>query len=128
MTMLDRPTADKFDSREINRKAVASWSTVYHMLVDLRGFPNGDIRRLNPADAPLDPNKGRQQDGPRLLTLSGPSPYGIDGGPGAWVCRGNGASGPDVISMIEYLSGGADRRICADYLKSLTDRLVELPV
>jgi hypothetical protein len=23
--MLDRPTADKFDSREINRKAVASW-------------------------------------------------------------------------------------------------------
>jgi hypothetical protein len=116
-----------FDARSVNRKAVALWGTVFHMLIDLRGFPSGEIRALNPANAPLDPNRGRQQHGPRLVEFSGPDCREDDGGPGGWVCRGNGASGPDCISLVQYLSGGCDRRVAGDYLKSVTDGLVELP-
>jgi hypothetical protein len=99
------------------------WQTVYHMLVDLRGFPSAEIRALNPANAPLDPNRGRQQTGPRLVEFSGPDYREDDGGPGGWVCRGNGASGPDCISLVQYLSGGCDRRVAADYLGRLVDRI-----
>jgi hypothetical protein len=116
-----------YDERAINRACIKHWATVYHMLVDLRGFPSGEIRALLPSNAPLDPNRGRQQTGPRIVELSGPDYREDDGGPGGWVCRGNGASGPDCISLVQYLSGGCDRRVAGDYLKSLTDRLVELP-
>lgn len=118
-----RPPAEKFDARSINRKAVAAWAVIYHLLVDLRGFPSGEIRALNPANAPRDPNKGRPQDGPRLTEFSGPDYREEDGGPGGWVCRGNGASGPDAISLVQYLAGGCDRRVAADYLGRLVDRI-----
>jgi hypothetical protein len=96
---LDRAS---FEARSVNRACVKHWGTVFHMLVDLRGFPSGEIRALNPANAPRDPNKGRPQDGPRLTEFSGPDYREDDGGPGGWVCRGNGASGPDCISLVQY--------------------------
>jgi hypothetical protein len=82
------PPADKFDARSINRKAVAAWPILFHMLVDIRGFPNGDIWALNPANPPIDPNR-RRQDGPRLVAFSGVNYWeNEDGsGPGAWTNR-----------------------------------------
>jgi hypothetical protein len=103
--MLDKPTAaDKFDAREINRKAVKHWSTLYHCLVDMHFRPLGDIRRLNPASAPLDPNKARPHGLPQLSEFSGVNHWPNDdgSGPGSWVCRSNGASGPDVISLLHF--------------------------
>jgi hypothetical protein len=124
-----RPPADKFDTRSVNRKAVQHWGTVYHLLVDLRGFPSGEIRALNSANPPLDPNKGRQQTGPRLTEFGGVSffPNEDGSGPGAWHCRGNGARGKDIVELVQFLAGGCERRLAADYLKRLTDRLVEMP-
>jgi hypothetical protein len=124
-----RPPADKFDARSINRAAVKSFPTLFHYLVDLKGFPGGDIRRLNPALKPIDPNRARPADQRRLTEFSGCSPWdNEDGsGPGAWHSRATGASGRDVISLIQWLATDCDRRVAADYLKSLCDRMVELP-
>jgi hypothetical protein len=61
---------------------------------------------------------------PQLREMRGPSPYEDDGGPGAWRDLGTGKSGKDLISLIEYLSNGADRRACADFLSRLCDRMV----
>jgi hypothetical protein len=123
------PPADKFDARSINRAAVKHFSVIFHMLVDLRGFPGGDIRRLNPALMPIDPNHARPADQRRLTEFSGLTPWeNEDGsGPGAWYSRATGASGRDVISLIQWLATDCERRVAADYLKSLTDRCVELP-
>jgi hypothetical protein len=99
---------------------------LYHYLVGMHGRPGGEIRALNPANAPLDPNRARPHGLPQLKEFRGPSPYDTDGSVGSWVDVGTGAPGKDVISLIEYLSGGADRRICADYLGRLVDRLVEV--
>ena len=125
--MLDRPS-DPFDARAINRKAVRGFSILYHCLVDMRGRPLGAVRALNPANAPLDPNKARPHGEPRLSEFSGVNHWeNKDGsGPGSWFCASNGASGPDVISLVQYLAGGCDRRVAADFLKGLTDRLVEI--
>jgi hypothetical protein len=120
--------AEKFDAREINRKAVKHWSTLRHMLVDMHGRPNGEIRALNPANKPLDPGKARPHGLPQLKEFRGPSPYEVDGGPGSWQDVGTGASGNDVISLIEYLSGGASRRVCAGWLSDLLDRIVIVKV
>jgi hypothetical protein len=96
--MLDKPS---FDAREINRKAVKHWSTLYHFLVDMRGRALGEVRGLNPANAPLDPNRARPVGEPRLSEFSGVSHWENDdgSGPGSWVCRSNGASGRDVIEL-----------------------------
>jgi hypothetical protein len=126
--VVDKPTAaDKFDARSINRAACKNFHILYHMIADLRGFPNGEIWRLNPSNPQIDPSRGRRQDGPRLACFSGVDHWNEDG-PGAWECRGNGASGRDCISLIQYLSNGCERRVAADYLKSLVDRIVEVPV
>jgi hypothetical protein len=121
-----RPPADKFDARAVNRAAIAAWPLLFHMLVDLRGYPGGDIRRLNPSLAPIDPNKPRPADQRRLTEFSGCSPWeNEDGsGPGAWNSRASGASGKDVVSLIQWLATDCERRVAADYLKSLCDRIV----
>jgi hypothetical protein len=101
-----------FDARKINRKAVKHWATLRHMMVDMHGRPGGEIRALNPANAPLEPGRARPHGLPQLREMRGPSPYEVDGsGPGDWVDLGTGARGRDVIDLIIYLSGGADRRL-----------------
>jgi hypothetical protein len=121
-----RPPAEKFDARAINRKAVAAWPILFHMLVDLRGSPSGEIRALNPSLAPIDPNRARPADQRRLTEFSGVSHWeNADGsGPGAWHTRApGGGGGKDVISLIQWLATDCDRRVAADYLKSLCDRI-----
>jgi hypothetical protein len=62
-----------------------------------------------------------------VTELSGPSPWeNSDGsGPGHWECRSNGKSGPNFISLVEYL-GQCDRKTATNWLRHLTDRLVEV--
>jgi hypothetical protein len=124
------PAKPGFDARSVNRAAVANWQTIYHHLVGLDGRPVGDILRLDPNYVPRDPGRARPPGERRISEMSGPSPYANEdgSGPGAWVMRGNGANGPDVISLIQWLARDCDRRVAADFLKSLTDRLVEVPV
>jgi hypothetical protein len=125
--MLDRP-AQTFDARAINRKAVKHWSALYHCLVDMHGRALRDVRALNHANAPVEPGRPRPHAEPKLIELMGPSPWPNDdgSGPGSWVSRGNGAHGPDVVSLVQHLAGGCDYRVAADFLKSLTDRIVEI--
>jgi hypothetical protein len=125
-TTPDRPTADKFDAREINRKAVKHWSILYWCLVDFRGRPLGEIRALNPANEPLVPGGVRPRGLPQLTEFSGVSHWeNADGsGPGSWHCRSTGASGPDAISVVQFLAGeGCERRVAADFLRRLVDRI-----
>ena len=107
--MLDRPAADKFDSRQINRDAVRLWPVIRDHIVGLNGRPVGDVLRLSPNYVPQDPGRARPPGSPQLREMRGPSPYEIDGGPGEWIDVGTGKGGPDVISLIEYL-GQCDRR------------------
>jgi hypothetical protein len=47
--MLDRVTvADKYDARELSRRAVKVWPTLRNLIVGMNGRPNGEIWRLNP--------------------------------------------------------------------------------
>jgi hypothetical protein len=118
--MLDKP----FDCREINRRAVSLWGSLRSHLVGLDGRPVGDIIRLREDATIPEPGRARKPGGPQLREFRGPSPYEDNGGPGAWHDVGTGQSGPDVVSLLEYLSGGADRRTCADFLSRLCDRMV----
>jgi len=115
--MFDRPST--FDAREVNRRAVKHWPVVHNMLVDMHGRPLGDVMRLGNPALFIDPNK-RRPEGPRLVELRGPSPVNF-----SWCCLGNGAKGDDVIDLVAYL-GGCDRRTAGEFLKGLTDRLVEV--
>jgi hypothetical protein len=120
------PVLDKagLDRREINRKAVKHFSTVRHMLADHRG--KSLIMFLGPNYKPNPENYVRYGE-PRLAEFNGCSPWpNEDGsGPGAWQNRSTGHSGKDVISLVEYL-GQCDRKKATDFLRDLTDRLVEL--
>jgi hypothetical protein len=117
--MLDRPA--KYDAREINRKARKYFVLLHSAIADLHGRPTQEIRRLaNPSFAD-DPSRRRQPGGPQLSMFSGP---GIDG---EWCCRGNGASGKDLVSLIQYLSGGCEYRVAADWLSDFVNRIVEVP-
>jgi hypothetical protein len=123
--MLDKPTPT-FDCRAICRKTVQHWGVIRFLILDLHGRAVGEVRALNPANAPIEPGKARPRNEPQFKEFRGPSPYEKDGAVGAWLDGGTGASGPDAVSIIEYLSGGCDRRVAADYLKRLTDRMVEV--
>lgn len=114
--MLDRAG---LDSREINRRAVKYWPTIYNMLVTWHGLPLGEVQRLGNPNLVIDPNK-RRPNGPRLIELRGPSPVNF-----SWHCLGNGAKGDDVIDLVAYL-GECDRRTAAEFLRDLTDRFVEI--
>jgi hypothetical protein len=117
--MLDKPST--FDAREVNRKALKHWSVLAHMIYDFNGRALGEIAQLNENYVQQDPGR-RRQAGPRLIELRGPSSW--DGG--SWHCLGgDGARGDDVISLVQYL-GECDYRTAADFLKNLTDRLVEI--
>lgn len=63
-----------FDAREINRKAVANWQTIFHHLVGLDGRAVGDILRLDPNYVPRDPGRARPPGERRISGLSGPEP------------------------------------------------------
>lgn len=122
--MLDRPA--KFDEREINRRAVRLWPVLRDHIVGLSGRPVGAICRLNPNYVERDPSRARAPGSPQLREFRGPSPHEIDGGPGEWRDLGTGQGGPDLISLIEYL-GSTDRRTASDFLRSLCERMVEIP-
>jgi hypothetical protein len=122
--MLDRPTADKFDARQINRDAVRLWPVIRDHIVGLNGRPVGDVIRLNPANVLPEPGRARPPGSPQLKEFRGPSSYELDGGPGAWRDVGTGASGRDLVSLIQHLSGGCDHRAAADFLSRLCDRMV----
>ena len=117
--MLDRlTTPDRIDFRALNAKAIKHWDILFFMLVDLHGHPTGEVQRLGNAGIVINPERPRS-DGPRLLEFRGP------GREGSWHCLGNGASGSDIVSLVEYLSE-CSRPVAADFLKRLTDRIVEI--
>jgi hypothetical protein len=124
--MLDRPNSG-FDCRAVNRAAVALWPVIRDHIVGLNGRPLGDVIRLNPANVLPEPGRVRPHNSPQLREFRGPSPHESAGGPGAWQDLGTGASGPDLVSLIQHLSGGCDHRVGADFLSRLCDRMVVLP-
>ena len=119
--VLDKAALDR---RDVNRKAVKHWATIRNMLIDQRGFSM--IRDLSPGYVAQPNGRIRGQEGPRVAMLRGPSPYEDGGSVGAWNDLESGNRGADVISLVEFL-GECDRKKATDFLKSLTDRLVELP-
>jgi hypothetical protein len=125
-TVAPAPVLDKaaIDRREINRRAVKYWqSTIHSMIFDWHGRPLG-LSRINPNFKPNP--EGYVRYGERKLTeFSGlDHRENADGsGPGAWYSRASGASGHDVISLIEHY-GECDRKTATTFLKELTDRCV----
>jgi hypothetical protein len=119
--MLDRPsTVIGRSEYDINAKAVRYWSLIFHECFDLRGRPLACVVRLGNPDAIIDVNK-RRPDGPRLVHFQGP---GITG---SWSNLGPpGASGTDLLELIQWASGGCDRRVAGDFLRSLCDRIVSV--
>jgi hypothetical protein len=118
LALLDRPTTpDRLDYRAINAKALKHWPAIKDLVMDWHGRAVGEVARLNPAYVATDPSK-RRSDGPRLVELRGPSVH--DGG--SWHSLANGASGPDVISLIEFLSQ-APRPVAAEWLGRIVDRI-----
>jgi hypothetical protein len=122
-----KTAADKFDCRAVNRRAVALWPHLRAHIVGIKGQPLGDVLRLNPNYVERDPGRARPAGGPQLKEFRGPGSDERDGGPGAWRDIGTGEGGPDLVSLIQYLSNGCERRVAADFLKSLCDRMVVIP-
>jgi hypothetical protein len=114
------------DVRAITRKALKHWPVVYNQLVEMHGWPIGGVAALNPNYKPSPNGRIRGAIGPRLVGFRGPD-YREET-LGAWHCLDNGASGGSLVELIQYLSGGCDRRIATDYLRNLVDRIVEVPV
>jgi hypothetical protein len=111
------PVLDKagLDRRRVNRLACKHFSLLYATICDRYG--RSLIRDIGPGFRPNPDGRVDIRDAlPRLLGFNGPNPDESNGGPGAWVCRGNGASGPDVISLIEYM-GGVDRKGATEWLR-----------
>ena len=119
----------KYDEREINRACIRHWEVVRFWLADWKGKPTADVRRLNPTNTPLDPNRGRPYGvpdvSPRLIEFRGPD-YRPDI-LGAWDSLGNGAKGDCLIDLVVYLSGGCDRRVAGEFLRDLVAKIVEVP-
>lgn len=117
--MLDR-VSPKYDEREINRKAVQFWPQVYSLIVDMHGRPLPEISRLG--DPGFDPSRPRKagEVRPQLNIFKGIGPMG------QWRNIGAGAQGENIVDLIVYLSGGADRRVCAEWLGRLVDSFAEV--
>jgi hypothetical protein len=113
--MLDKPHADADDKvayRDVNRKAVTHFSVIYDFMVDMHGRPMGELSRLNPAW--VQPRHGvRDPNAPRLIEFRILTQWPDAGG---WHCLGSTARGDDIVALVEYLSGGADRKTCAERL------------
>jgi hypothetical protein len=126
VAQLDKAALDR---REINRRAVKHWPMVRALLVDMHGRPLG-VAQLSPNFDARARADGRKRPGEaRLVSFRGPSPTpNEDGsGPGAWHDVGTGKSGPDAISLVEYL-GETDRKTATTFLGDLVDRLAEVEV
>jgi hypothetical protein len=115
--VLDKATLDR---RKINRLAMKHWSIVKPYLYDIRGYATGPAS----LDKTLVPNpNGERRPGRRCVSgLMGPSPYeNPDGsGPGEWKCHSNGASGPDIISLVMHL-GNTDKNTATYWLRDVVD-------
>jgi hypothetical protein len=122
------PKLEPFDARDLSRRAVAAWGLIAPHLYCRRGFAHDDIRRLGPNYTAPNPNdRGRPEGWPRVVGLHGPSPYDALGRTGSWLCVGyesGGARGDDLVDLVVFLSGGASRRVCAQWLGALLDRVV----
>jgi hypothetical protein len=121
LKLLDKPT-QTFDAREINRKALKHWATIQHMIFDFHGRALGEVARLNPNYVePKDPSR-RRDGAPRVTELRMSFAYPNEG---KWHCLGGtGASGEDPIDIVAFL-GQCERRIAAEWLRSLCNRMVE---
>lgn len=66
------PVLDKqsIDRRNIQRKCLRHWDTVFHMLVDMYGWPLGCVH-LNPNYVPSPNGRIRGAGGPRLVGFKG---------------------------------------------------------
>jgi hypothetical protein len=131
--MLDRVAKSEtsYDARDLSRRAVANWSIVYRELVDWRGWAHNHVRALGPNFKPYEPGRQRPDGWPRLAGLKGPVAFDAKGNTGSWFCVGHeaaGAHGDDVVDLVVYLSGGASRRVCAEFLSDLLDRVVVVKV
>jgi hypothetical protein len=129
--MLDRVAKAEFtyDARDLSRRACQNFSIVYRELVDWRGYARNHVRRLGPNYAEPDPNNRNRPAGwPRLLGLHGPVAYDREGNTGSWFCSDNGARGDDVVDLVVYLTGGASRRVAAEALADILDRIVTVRV
>jgi hypothetical protein len=121
------PVVDKatLDRRALQRKAMKHFAIIRGYIFDRYGRPTGPAT-LDP-NWKASPNGEKWPDQVRVTELSGPSPWeNADGsGPGAWVSRGTGAAGPDLISLVEHL-GSCDRKTATDWLRNLVDRCAEI--
>jgi hypothetical protein len=120
------PALDRagLDRRALNRKACRHFSLLYNVVADRYG--RSLIRDIGPDFRPNPDGYVTLRDAlPRLLGFSGPNPDESNGGPGGWQSRGNGAHGPSVISLIQYM-GGCDEKRAVEWLREWTDRIVEL--
>jgi hypothetical protein len=124
-----RAKAAGYDERAIGRACVRHWDVVQHHLFDWKGLPTSDVQRLNPANKPIDHNRGRPygvpDPRPRLIEFRGPDhrPDTL----GAWNSLGNGAKGDSLIDLVIFLSGGCERRAAGEFLRDIAARIVEVP-
>jgi hypothetical protein len=119
LRVLDRAALDR---RDIQRKLIRNWSTVYHLLVDRSGRPTG-CEHLNPNYRP-NPDGFKRHGEPKLVEFWGPDPR--DETLGAWCNRGgDGARGSSLFELVMYL-GSCDLKTATTFLKDMADRLVEL--
>jgi hypothetical protein len=120
------PALDRagLDRRALNRKACRHFSLLYNVIADRYG--RSLIADLGPDYRPNPDGRVDIRDAlPRLLGFNGPHPDESNGGPGAWVCRGNGASGKSCIELIQYM-GCCDEKRAIEWLRDWLDRIVEL--
>jgi hypothetical protein len=116
------PSKSDLDRREIQRKCLKHWGTVYHMLIAQNG--RSMIEHLGPNFKPR-PNGEKRHGAPRIVEMMGPSPNETN--LGYWCNRGgDGASGNSLFELVMYL-GECDMKTATTFLKDLSDRLVELP-
>jgi hypothetical protein len=120
-----KPDKSDLDRRAIQRKLLRHWNdVVFHMLVDVHGWPLGDVASLGPNYQPSPNGRIRGAGGPRLVGFRGPDHR--EESLGAWYCLDNGAKGGSLFELVTYLSG-CDFKTATTFLKDLADRLVELP-
>lgn len=112
--------AERYDERDIERKAIKFWPLLHHELVDRYGRPYPEVRRLTDPGVAAQPNgRLRSADGPSISEF-----HGFDPLTGAWFAVGSGARGEGAISVVQYLAGpGCERRKAAEFLRSLVDRV-----
>jgi hypothetical protein len=116
-----KPDRAALDRRDIQRKCLRHWDTVFNMIVDLRG--KSMLMQLGPNFRP-NPDGHVRYGEPRLVSFSGPDHR--EETLGAWYNRGgDGASGSNLFDLVMYL-GQCDLKTATAFLKDLADRLCEI--